>query len=88
MTNLIVSFLSFLSDLVTNYFPVFTLGNGVLAKVVDAFSYFVQMISNIDWLLPVSDVLLIFSLIAGYKVVMFVVFIINWIIRRIGDVIP
>ena len=46
------------------------------------------MISNIDWLVPVNDVLLIFSLIAGYKVIMFVVFIINWIIRRIGDVIP
>jgi hypothetical protein len=88
MTNLIVSFLGFLTDLVTNYFPAFTLGNGVLSKVVDAFSYFVQMISNIDWLVPVNDVLLIFSLIAGYKVIMFVVFIINWIIRRIGDVIP
>ena len=88
MTNLIVSFLGFLTDLVTNYFPAFSFGNGVLSKVVDAFSYFVQMISNIDWLVPVNDVLLIFSLIAGYKVIMFVVFIINWIIRRIGDVIP
>ena len=88
MTNIIVSFFNLLSDLITNYFPTFTLGDGVLSKVIDAFAYFVKLISDINWLVPVDDALLIISLIVGYKAVMFVVFIVNWIIRRIGDIIP
>lgn len=88
MTQLIVAFFNFITGIINNWLPTFTLGDGVLSNVVDAFAYFVKLISNINWLVPVNDVLLIISLLVGYKLVMFVIFIVNWIIKRIGDIIP
>ena len=88
MTQLIVGFFDAVANFIATYLPSFTLGNGVLSKVIDAFTYFISMISNLNWLVPVSDVLLIISLLIGYKLTLFTVFVVNWIIRRIADVIP
>lgn len=88
MTQLIVGFFNFITGIVNDWFPAFSLGDGVLSRVIDAFSYFVNLIANINWLVPVDDALFIIRLLVGYKLVMFVVFIINWIIKRIGDIIP
>lgn len=88
MTNLIVSLLGFLTDTVTNVLPKVSLGDGVLQNAISAFSYFVDMIANINWLVPVDDALLIIGITVGYRVTMFIIFIVNWVIRRVFDVIP
>lgn len=88
MTDIIVTVLSFLSGLIEDWFPAFTLGDGVLSKVVNAFAYFVELVCSVNWLVPVQDALLIIGLITGYYTVMFLIFCGNWIIRRIFDIIP
>lgn len=88
MTELIVSFIRLITSFVNRWIPAITIDDGVVGNVVNAFSYFVNMVADINWLFPVDDALFIVKLLVGYKVAMFAVFAVNWVIRRIGYIIP
>lgn len=88
MTDLLVKSLQFLTDCVAKYMPTVGLGDGVLANVVNAVGYLVNLIASLNWILPVKDIMLIFSIYFAYRAAMFGFFVVNWVIRRILDIIP
>lgn len=47
-----------------------------------------NLVNGASILVPVKDIFIIISLVVGYRTFMFGVWILNWIIRRIADIIP
>ena len=88
MTAIICNVLSWLQNLIVTRVPAMELGDGVLSSVIAALDTFLDFVSNVNWLVPVNDCLLIISLIVGYRLALFAVFVINWVLRRIFDIIP
>lgn len=88
MTEIICNVLSFFRDLIVNYFPDISIGSGNLSSVADAFETMVSFIAQINFLVPLPTMFTILSLVYGLKIGKFVVFLVNWVIRRIADIIP
>lgn len=53
-----------------------------------ALDFFIILISSADILVPTGDIFAILALVMVVRGTMFMVYLINWIIRRIGDIIP
>lgn len=88
MTQIIVNFLNWLSGIVTSFIPAFTIDSAAMSGLSSALSHFKTFIANVNWLVPVNDCLLIISVLVGIQIAKMVVFVVNWIIRRIADIIP
>lgn len=59
-----------------------------LTTLSSAINYMAKLVAGASILVPVTDIFLIISIAVSYKIFLFGVFVINWIIRRVGDVIP
>lgn len=88
MTAIIVNILNWLSGCITGFIPAIEVGDGALSKSIDAVAYIADMVSQMNWIFPVPDAFLILGLLCGVRLVKLGVFVVNWIIRRIFDVIP
>ena len=88
MTDIICSVLNFFRDMVLNHFPDLSIESSTLGTISTAFSTVVDFIGQVNFFIPVPTILLILSIVYGFKLTKFLVFIANWVIRRIADVIP
>lgn len=59
-----------------------------IPQLNQAIDFFVNLVSAAGILIPVSDIFIILGLVMIVRSSMFLVYIVNWIIRRIGDIIP
>lgn len=103
MEKLVTSFLSFICFLI-DLMPSFVAGGEVELfssgnNFASGFNEFIQGFNNaLDWfgsilatvnfVIPVETIILIAWLAAGEKIIMFGFFAVNWIVRRIADIIP
>ncbi|WZL73095.1 hypothetical protein QBE52_18955 [Clostridiaceae bacterium 35-E11] len=93
LERLIVSVFNFFSYMI-DLIPSFELGStqrGVssfFSSLSASIDFMSDLIAGAGILIPVVDVFIIISIVVGFRVFMFTVFIINWVIRRIADVIP
>lgn len=88
MTDMIVNLLEWLSGLITDHVPAVTLDGGVLGNIADGIAYVLDIVAKANWIFPVPDALLIISIVFGFSLVKVGIFVVNWVIRRIFDVIP
>lgn len=87
MTEIIISVLDFFKGLVLSM-PDLSMDTGQLSQIVTALDKVVEFIAKVNFLVPIDHILLLISLVYGFKLVKFSVFAINWVIRRIADIIP
>lgn len=87
MTEIIISMLEFFKGLVLRM-PDLSMDTGQLSQIVTALDKVVEFIAKVNFLVPIDQILLLISLVYGFKIVKFSVFAINWVIRRIADIIP
>lgn len=88
MTGIICNFLDWLAAFVVEHIPAITIGSDVMGNVSSAVELLMDILSGCNWIFPVADALLIISVLFGIQLVKLFIFIANWIIRRIADVIP
>ena len=88
MTDIICGVLRFFTDLIAKHFPDFSIGSGHLGTISDSFQSVIEFIAQINFFVPLPTILLILSLVYGLKLVKFTIFLVNWVIRRIADIIP
>lgn len=65
----------------TFYFP-------NIYDVVKGLAWLIQLIAALGFVLPVGTILEILALSVGFKIFLFTLWIINWIIKIIADIIP
>lgn len=88
MTDIICGVLNFFRDLIINHFPNLSLESGTLSSISNGFDMVIQFVAQINFLIPLPTVLIILSLVYGIKLAKFALFLVNWVIRRIADIIP
>ena len=88
MTNMIVTFLEFLTGVVDTLVPNLSVDSGILANIADGLEVIVEFIAQVNFLIPLPTIFLVLSIVFGFRLVKFTIFVVNWVIRRIADVIP
>ena len=88
MTGIIVKFIKIIVGIVSFLFP----DNLFMADVFQNFnSYwdtFIDFLAAVNFLIPLPDVMTAFSLMVSITVIKFTLFVMNWVIKRVFDVIP
>lgn len=88
MTGIIVKFIKVIVGIVSFLFP----DNLFMADVFQNFnSYwntFIDFLAAVNFLIPLPDIMKAFGLMVSLTVIKFTLFIVNWVIKRVFDVIP
>lgn len=88
MTNVIVSFLEFLRGVIDTVMPDMSVESGVLSNIVDGLETMVEFVAQVNFFIPLPTIFLVLSIVFGFRLTKFIVFCVNWVIRRLADVIP
>lgn len=88
MTDILCSILDFFQNVIVKYFPDLSLESSHLGTIADAFEMVIDFIGQVNFFIPIPTILIILSIVYGIKFAKFTLFIINWVIRRIADIIP
>lgn len=88
MTGIIVKFIKIIVGIVSFLFP----DNLFMADVFQNFnSYwdiFVDFLATINFLVPLPDIFVAFGLMVSLTIIKFTLFVLNWVVKRVFDVIP
>lgn len=87
MTAIIVGFFELLASLVGKL-PDLSVNNSVLSSMSSGMDTVFDFISQVNFFIPLDHILLIIGLVYSIRAAKLLLFVINWIIRRIADVIP
>ena len=88
LSDLIVSVVSALLSFFDGALPTYDLDPSGYATVQTSIQTVMEWVRDANFILPLSDMLLILGIDVGIRIFKFSVFIVNWIIRRVADVIP
>lgn len=83
MTDILCSFLEFVSDMILTHFPDFSIGASNFDMIMKSLDKVFTFIAPCNFIIPLDTILLILSLVYGFKFGKFTLFLVNWIIRRI-----
>ena len=87
MTDIFLGFIDFVSGTVSDL-PTLEAELGVIGKLINAIQMLYDFITAANFLVPVPDIFKILSCIFILKTVKTLIWLGNWIIQRIFDVIP
>ncbi len=88
MTDIIVSVINWMASIVDMVIPSLSLESAHLSNIVDGLEVIIEFMAQINFLIPLPTILLVISIVYGFRLVKFSIFAINWVIRRIADLIP
>lgn len=87
MTDFCVKILALLQSWIMKL-PDLSVQSSVLSQVTSAYDIFIEFIAKVNFLVPIPTILLVLSIVYGFRVSKFLVFLINWVIRRLADFFP
>lgn len=87
MTDIIVGFIDMMEGWVQKL-PDLSIETGHLSMISDAMETVIAFISKVNYIIPVNLVLLLLSLVYGFKLIKFALFLANWVICRITELFP
>ena len=88
MTGIITKFIKFLSTAVSFLFPDVLFNADIFTNFNNYLNILIDFLADINFLIPLPDIFLAFSIMVTITIVKFTLFITNWIIKRTCDVIP
>ena len=88
MTGLVTGALDLIANAIDSLLPVYDLSESNYSTISTAFTSVADFLRQVNFIIPLSDILLIVGIDLGMRVFEFALFIGNWIIRRVADVIP
>lgn len=88
MTAIIISFINFLGRVLDTAMPDLSVDSGYLSNVVTGLDMVIDFMAQVNFIVPLPTILLITSIVFSFRLTKFIIFIVNWIVRRIADVIP
>lgn len=88
MTDLIVHAIYYLISCFTKIIPVLDFEPQVYENISTSIGVIKELLVNVNFMIPLPDIVMIMSLVIGFRVLKFGIFVGNWLIRRICDLIP
>lgn len=87
MTDFFVSLLGMFEGWIYKL-PELSIDSAYYTNIRNALATVVDFIKQVNFIVPIDTILLILSIVYGFRLVKFAVFVINWVVRRIADFIP
>lgn len=88
MTDIIITFIHIIVGIVTFLFPDNMFMADVFINFDNYINVFIEFLATINFLIPLPDIFLAFSFMVSLTVIKFTLFILNWVVQRVFDVIP
>lgn len=88
MTNIITNIIKFLTGAVSFLYPDTLFFGEIFTNFNYYFTVFVNFLGDVNCFVPLPDIFAAFSIMVSIAVVKFTLFITNWLVKRIFDVIP
>lgn len=88
MTKIITSFIKIIVTFSSFLMPDALFNADIFTNFDSHISYLCEILAQVNFLIPLPDIFYCISLMAAVDVVKFTIFIFNWIVRRVFDVIP
>ncbi len=88
MTDFIIGLIDFAINFCSTRIPSFDLESSTYSSVTDAIPVVVNFLSQVNFIVPLGDIVTIIFASLGLRLFKFTLFIGNWVVRRIFDVIP
>lgn len=88
MTELINNFIDFIIELVMFVWPEISIEADVIANIGEYMEVGLDILKKVNFLVPVPLIFSLVSTLIALKIVFFALWGVNWIIKRVFDVIP
>lgn len=88
MTELINKFIDFVIELVVFIRPESLIADDIISNIHTLLGYGINILKAVNFMIPVPDIFSIILFMILLKIAYLVLFIINWVIKRVFDVIP
>lgn len=86
LNNFIYDVIHGIYDFLNVFLPVFSLSN--LVDFTEGYSWLIQLIYSLSFVLPVPTIMNILGLTVSIHVTLFALWIVNWFMKAILDIIP
>lgn len=87
MTDIIVKVLNWMAGLVEKL-PDMSLESSSMSSITSGLEMIINFLAQVNFLVPIDTILLIISIVYGIRLAKFLIFVGNWVLRRIFDLIP
>lgn len=88
MTQIIIGFISMIKNIVGFLLPDVIFVSDVFTNFADYIVYFVEFLIKVNFLIPLPTIFMCLQIMLSLKVIKFGIFIFNWFVRAVLDVIP
>lgn len=88
MTNIICGVLDWIYGILDAILPDLSIDSGIMGNVSDSMSIILSLIAQANCIFPVNTALTILGLVVAINLVKFGIWGINWIVKRITELIP
>lgn len=88
MTGLINKFIDFCLELLLFVQPDILIRADIMENITTYASYALDLLKTVNFLIPVPVIYMVLSCMISIKVMLFLLWMINWVIKRVFDVIP
>lgn len=80
--------IDFMINLINSIMPSYDFESGTYTQISSAVDFIVNFLADVNFIVPLGDIATIIILSLGLRVFKFSLFIGNWIVRRVCDIIP
>ena len=87
MTDIIITIMKFVKSFVSFLVPDALFATDIITNFYKYLDFFLDIIVQVNFLIPVPTIFSCIAIIVTFKVVKFTLFISNWIVRAVLDVI-
>lgn len=88
MTALICMILSFIKTTLDLNVPVYDLSDSTYETLKNSLTVLCDFVNQVNFLIPLSDIAFLLSIDLALRIFKFALFMANWLVRRIIDIIP
>lgn len=88
MTNLICGFIRLITKVSVFLLPDVLFNADILLNFDKHFDYMIDILAQVNFFIPLPDIFAAISVMVTIDIVKFTIFIYNWIVKRIFDIIP
>ena len=88
MTDLLVGFIDFIINFFGKVIPSYDFSADTYAKISDSLPIVVDFLADVNFIIPLGDIVLIIVISCGFKLFKFSLFVGNWLVKRVFDLIP
>lgn len=88
MTELINKFIDFVFELLLFVRPDILINADIMINITTYTSYVLDLLKAVNFIIPIPLIYVVLFSMVSLKITLFMLWIVNWVIKRIFDVIP